>query len=135
MDRKKLGEQVATVVGAGSLLLAFSSGGASTGQCTAPVMETGDGGLRSFTPPDLTKLRQGQLLLTASGEALAQTGYAFPDMPSNGVFADGWAVHFNHFIALFDKVTVSNNPDMVPTDQSQMGELVAEADGPWAIDL
>ena len=49
----------------------------------------GDGGLRAFTPPDRSKLQPGQLLLTASGEALAQAGYNFPDTPDDGVFADG----------------------------------------------
>ena len=56
-------------------------------------------------------------------------------MPSNGVFADGWEVRFKHFIATFDKVTISNNPDKVPTDQSRTDQAVAELEGPWAIDL
>jgi hypothetical protein len=36
---------------------------------------------------------------------------------------------------VFDKVTLSENPDTAPTDQSQTGKVVAEIDGPWAIDL
>jgi hypothetical protein len=95
----------------------------------------GDGGLRPFVPPDPTRLGAGQMLLTASGEALAQQGYNFPDLPSNGVFADGWEVRFAHFIAIFDQVTLSGNPDRVPTDQSQTDAPVAEAVGPWIIDL
>jgi hypothetical protein len=35
----------------------------------------------------------------------------------------------------FDAVTLSNNPDKMPTDQSQTDPAVAELDGPWAIDL
>ncbi len=82
---------------------------------------------------DESSLQPGQLLLTASGETLALQGYTFPD--PNGTFADGWAVTFSHYIATFDKVSVWTNPDMVPTDQSQHGALVAELDGPWAVDM
>jgi hypothetical protein len=96
----------------------------------------GDGGFRTIQwPPDKSQLKPGQLLLTASGEALAQQGYKFPDMPANGVFADGWEVHFQHFIATFDKITISGNPDKSKTDQSLTDPPVAEADGPWAVDL
>jgi hypothetical protein len=38
-------------------------------------------------------------------------------------------------IATFDKVSLWSNPDLSPTDQSQVGPLVAELDGPWAVDL
>ncbi len=82
---------------------------------------------------DLSSLATGQLLLTASGEILALQGYAFPS--PNGTFADGWSVAFTHYIATFDKVSLWTNPDMVPTDQSQHGPLVAELDGPWAVDM
>jgi hypothetical protein len=119
-----------------SALVACSSSSTSQTSCTAAAPEAaGDGGLLPFTPPDVSKVGAGQLLLTASGETLAQTGYNFPDMPANGVFADGWEVRFNHFIAIFDHVTVSNNPDKVPTDQSQTDNAVAQANGPWIIDL
>jgi hypothetical protein len=78
----------------------------------------------------------GSVQFTASGEVLALGGYAFP--PANAGdpdFVDGWDVHFTKFIAVFDKVTLSETPDTSPTDQSQTGKLVAEIDGPWAIDL
>jgi hypothetical protein len=32
-------------------------------------------------------------------------------------------------------VTLADNPDLVPTDQSQTGAVVARAAGPWAVDL
>jgi hypothetical protein len=102
--------------------------------------DAGEGGaacpaLQAFTPPDATKLTAGQLLLTASGEALAEQGYNFPDLPANGVFADGWEVRFQHFIATFDKITLSANPEKMPSDQSKTGDPVAQLTGPWVIDL
>jgi hypothetical protein len=85
---------------------------------------------------DPDAVQNGQLLLTASGEILALDGYNFPAVnPGDGVFADGWEVRFSHYIATFDKVSLWANPDMSPTDQSQVGALVAELDGPWAVDL
>ena len=57
----------------------------------------------------------GTVQFTASGEVLALGGYAFP--PANAGdpdFVDGWEVHFTKFIAVFDKVTLSANPDAVP---------------------
>ena len=98
--------------------------------------EAGACSLRMNPSVDQHSLGAGQLLLTASGEILALTGYNFPAVnPGDPVFADGWEVRFSHFIATFDKVSLWTNPDMVPTDQSQHGPLVAELDGPWAVDL
>jgi hypothetical protein len=78
----------------------------------------------------------GSVQFTASGEVLALGGYAFPPATAGDPdFVDGWEVHFTKFIAVFDKVTLSETPDTSPTDQSQTGKLVAEIDGPWAIDL
>jgi hypothetical protein len=79
----------------------------------------------------------GPIQFTASGEVLALGGYAFPpaDPANDPAFVDGWEIRFTKFFAVFDKVTLSENPDAVPTDQSQTGKLVAEIDGPWAIDL
>jgi hypothetical protein len=85
---------------------------------------------------DPNSLANGTLLLTASGEILALDGYNFPAInPGDGVFADGWEVRFSHYIATFDKVSLWTNPDTSPTDQSKVGQLVAELDGPWAVDL
>src|SRR5579871_2473608 len=78
----------------------------------------------------------GAVQFSASGEVLALSGYPFPPPSSaDGVFVDGWSVEFSKFIVVFDKITLSENPDTSPTDQSQIGPLVAEVDGPWAIDL
>jgi hypothetical protein len=78
----------------------------------------------------------GSVQFAASGEVLALTGYTFPPADSmSGVFVDGWTVQFSKLIAVFDKVTLSEGPDSSPSDQSQVGKLVAEIDGPWAVDL
>ena len=78
----------------------------------------------------------GSVQFTASGEVLALGGYAFPPATAGDPdFVDGWEVRFTKFIAVFDKVTLSEAPDTSPSDQSQTGKLVAETDGPWAIDL
>ncbi len=78
----------------------------------------------------------GGLYLTASGEALAVTGYAFPPAsPDDTFLVDGWIFHLDHEIVTIDHVKLWDNPDMVPADQSQHGAQVAHADGPWAIDL
>ena len=107
----------------------------STGSCTSVAAQSSSRGFSLKVAPcvDQGSLAPGQLLLTASGEQLALTGYDFPSM--NGAFADGWKVEFSHYIATFDKVSLWNNPDMVPTDQSKVGSLVAELDGPWAVDM
>jgi hypothetical protein len=78
----------------------------------------------------------GTVQFTASGEVLALGGYAFPPASAGDPdFVDGWEVHFSKFIAVFDHVKLWENPDSSPSDQSQVGKLVAELDGPWAIDL
>jgi hypothetical protein len=76
------------------------------------------------------------LQLTVSGEVLALGGYAFPPAKmGDPAFADGWEVRFSKLLAVIDQVTLSEAPDTSPTDQSQTGKVVAEIDGPWAIDL
>jgi hypothetical protein len=125
---------------AGGMDSGSSSGGGSSsdapsGSCTSVAAQASDAGFSLPIAPcvDESSLGPGQLLLTASGEQLALTGYTFPS--ANGTFADGWQVDFTHYIATFDKVSLWTNPDSVPTDQSQVGPLVAELDGPWVVDM
>jgi hypothetical protein len=78
----------------------------------------------------------GTIRLSASGEVLALGGYQFPPAnPGDVAFVDGWEVVFDELIVTIDKVSLWKNPDMVPTDQSQVGPKVAELDGPWVVDL
>jgi hypothetical protein len=78
----------------------------------------------------------GAIQFTASGEVLALGGYAFPpatlDAPA---FVDGWEVRFTKLLVTLDKITLSENPDFSPTDQSLTNKIVAQVDGPWAIDF
>jgi hypothetical protein len=99
--------------------LACSSGGGDAGGFLAPV-DPGPGGI----------------LITASGGPFALTGYPFPPAAdADPVFVDGWQVDFSRLLVTFDKVTLSEDPDVAPGDQAQLGRLVAEMDGPWAVDL
>lgn len=78
----------------------------------------------------------GGILFAASGEVLALTGYDFP--PANAdapAFVDGWQVKFTRLLTTIDKITLSDNPDLVPGDESQTGPVVAQVTGPWAVDL
>ncbi len=89
------------------------------------------------------------ILITASGEAFAKDGYAFPPASADDVvFVDGWAITYDHVITTVDHITLSDGPDKSPTDQSQCDDgnggsvtcgtgssVLAEIDGPFAIDL
>ena len=78
----------------------------------------------------------GAFKVTVTGEGFATDGYAYP--PTNADephFVDGWEVKYDSVVVFVDKVTVSENPDKAPTDQSQTGNLVAQLDGPWVIDV
>jgi hypothetical protein len=78
----------------------------------------------------------GTVQFTASGEVLALGGYTFPPAsPGAAVFVDGWEVKFEELLVTFDNITLSENPDKSPTDQSQTDRAVAQVKGPWAVDL
>lgn len=78
----------------------------------------------------------GGIVFSISGEVLALGGYTFPPvLPDDPAFVDGWEVRFDHLLVTVDKITLSENPDLNPGDQSQTGKLVAQVDGPFAVDL
>jgi hypothetical protein len=90
-------------------------------------------GLCSFPAP---APGSGGILFSASGEVLALTGYPFPPVNAGDpAFVDGWAVSFTRLLVTVDDIKLSSNPDLSPGDQSQTGPLLAEVQGPWAIDL
>lgn len=76
------------------------------------------------------------LTVTVSGEGAGLSGYAFPPRSADDIaFVDGWEVRFDRILVTVDAITLSEDPDLSPTDQAQTGALVANASGPWAIDL
>lgn len=110
-----------------------SEGGADAVKTCGAKVE-GGGVLQDFLPP--CDPGPKGILFTASGEALAQQGYGFPPGSEDELaFVDGWELKFTRVIATFDHLTLAEEPDKAPTDQSQTGEQVAQVDGPWAVDL
>ncbi|MBL9036909.1 MAG: hypothetical protein JNG84_00210 [Archangium sp.] len=77
----------------------------------------------------------GGFKITVGGEGEALEGFHFPAEGDAPFFQDGWELHFSNVVVFLDKVRVSENPDRSPTDQSQTGDVVAEATGPWVVDL
>ena len=86
----------------------------------------------------------GGVLFAASGEVLALTGYDFPPSPAGApAFVDGWQLRFTRLLTTIDRLTLSSNPDVDPGNQALTGGspgtvgggVVAELDGPWAVDL
>jgi hypothetical protein len=112
------------------------AGGSDGGSNGGGGTPESDGGfsLKTFAPPNVN-MTSG-ILFTASGEALAQTGYDFPPASADAAqFYDGWDIKFDRLLVTFDKITLSANPDTDPGDQSKTGGLVAQVNGPWAVDL
>lgn len=102
----------------------------------APAAGGADAGLalRSFTKPADPGAKG--VLLSVSGEAFANTGYDFPPTADDAVyFVDGWEIRYDRVLVTFDHVRLNENPDTDPNDQSKVGALVAQVDGPWAVDL
>jgi len=77
---------------------------------------------------------RGRVQVAISGEDIAVEGIAFPE-GSEVTIVDGWELELSHVLVTIGEVTLSENPDLVPTDQSRTGSIVATAAGPWAVDL
>ncbi|MDP9035005.1 MAG: hypothetical protein M3O50_09365 [Myxococcota bacterium] len=89
---------------------------------------------QAFTPP--CDPGAGGVLFSASGEALSLGGFKFPpNGPMDTYMVDGWNFALTEYLTVFDHITLSDNPNAVPTDQSQHGGVVAHVDGPWVADL
>lgn len=109
-----------------------------------PVPDSGTGGgggandggfFADFTAPATTPVNNS-LLVTVTGESSAIEGNAFP--PPVGAelyFLDGWEIAYEHVLVTVGSVNISEGPDTNPNDQAVTGPLVAEAMGPWAVDL
>lgn len=91
-------------------------------------------GLQPFSPP--ADPGPGGIVIAASGESLALSGYAFPPLSVDDVaFVDGWQIDFDRMLTTVANITLSENPDRSPTDQSVTDGVVAEVTGPFAVDL
>lgn len=76
----------------------------------------------------------GSIAVQISGEAAATEGFSFPT-GSEVTFSDGWELRFRHVLVTVANVSLSDNPDRSPSNQSETGPVVARAAGPWAVDL
>lgn len=91
--------------------------------------------LKAFTPP--CDPGPNAFALSISGEANAIDGYAYPpyDLATATYMVDGWSWHIDKYIVVIDHITLSTNPNMSASDQSQHGPQVAHLDGPFVVDL
>lgn len=132
----------------GLVILSLFVGAASFVACTSsdddnasnlpPSNDDGgdtDGG-GAFTPP--ADPGPGGFWVTVSGEDLASVGYDWTSASlSDGdppAFVDGWAIDFEHVIVTVDKIRVNADPDKDEGNPQDIGEVVASADGPFAVD-
>ncbi len=78
----------------------------------------------------------GSIIVAASGESFATTGYAFPPSPGQEVFVvDGWEIKFTKVIVVIGRATLNASPDQAPADPSKFGAEVASLVGPFAVNL
>lgn len=113
-----------------------SSGGTSSSSSGGTSGTSSSSSGNTFTPP--ADPGAGGFLVTVSGEDLASVGYdwtssstADGDPPG---FVDGWSVKFSHVIVTVDKIRVNADPDKDEGNPQNVGDVVASADGPFAVD-
>lgn len=93
-------------------------------------------GIAACSSQDDGDKNQPNLTVTISGEGAALTGFAFPAASADDLaFVDGWDVKFDRILVTVDRISLADNPDVSPTDQSLTGGVVATANGPWAVDM
>jgi hypothetical protein len=78
----------------------------------------------------------GEIQVTISGETLSREGFAYPPAANQeAAFMDGWEVKLEHLYVSVAGITVSEDPDKNPTDQSVTGAAVAKLEGQFVADL
>jgi len=132
------------------LVLALAACGSSDSSAPSPTTCGQHSGMAVVADFDVPCDPGGNgILITASGEAFAKTGYGFPPAsPDDVAFVDGWALSYDRVLTTFDHITLSQGPNKSPTDQSLCDDghgnailcgtgssVVAEVDGPFVIDL
>lgn len=109
----------------------------------SPVPDSGTGGgsgndggfFADFAAPSSAAVNNS-LLVTVTGETSATEGNAFPPAAGDELyFQDGWEISYEHVLVTVGTVSIAVGPDTNPNDQAVTGEQVAEAVGPWAVDL
>src|SRR2546423_1654542 len=80
----------------------------------------GDGGAMLKALPSVPQdPGGGAVLLTVSGEQPAVDGWPFPPASMDDTFlADGWEFKLDRYIGVFDKVTLWDQPNLVPAQQA-----------------
>jgi hypothetical protein len=119
------------------LFTLFACGGPTPGPDGGTDAGQGDGGFFAPFAAPSTGSVNNSFLVTVTGEGTATEGVDFPPPASGGeaYFIDGWEVKYEHVLVTIGSVTLAEGPDTNPNDQSVTGAVVAEASGPWAVDL
>jgi hypothetical protein len=115
----------------------FTGAGNLSAPCT-PRNAINDGAgraLRPFCAP--SDPGANAIYVTASGETLALFGFRFPPLdPSTDTWmVDGWNFTLDAYITVLSAITLWDDPDLAPTDQSRHGPVVAQLNGPFVVDL
>jgi hypothetical protein len=115
----------------------YTGKGDLTPPCTPPnTISDGKGhSLKSFCFP--ADPGPNAIYVSASGETLSLYGFPFPplDPSSDTYMVDGWNFTLDAYITVFTAITLWEDPDLAPTDQSQHGPEVAQLNGPFVVDL
>jgi hypothetical protein len=119
-----------------ALVFLFVACGPPTPQPDGGEGITDGGFFAGFSAPSSTAVNNS-LLVTITGEGSATEGTGFPPAVGGGepYFIDGWEITYEHVLVTVGSVSIAEGPETNPNDQSVTGALVAEAEGPWAVDL
>ena len=98
-------------------LAALSLAGAMLAACGDDT--TGSGGSAATSTGAGASTAGGSIDVIMNGEDLATDGIAFP-LSGEVAIADGWEIQFDHVLVTVDRITLSENPDKNPSDQSQV---------------
>ena len=74
--------------------------------------------------------------ISVSAEDVVESGYIYDPNPgpSDAVFVDGWSLTFEHYFVVIHSARLNGSPSD-PSMRGVVGPLVAEARGPWLVDL
>lgn len=112
-----------------------SSGDGGGGAATTTTTSTTKTGASTQASTGTTMTDAKGIKVQISGEDFGPEGFPFPQGAAEAALADGWEVKFDHVLVSFGNIRVSENPDKVPSDQSQTDEVVAEVTQPYLVDL